>query len=308
MDSLVPNKPERRTAIMAITEVSWEDSDGIARTIAARMEDTSNSGACLRMSAAMQVGMILNVSWREGEFSGLVRYCRAEGRDYVIGIQRTAPNAAMPTTGKSATATRPSNGTILDHNESTGKRLTGIPANDGPRVKRAARSDRKPELPGQPTVPGDPPPPGEGHRVGKIAKLDLAGGIEKIKAIFEEPAFRALSTKAKRARVCAVLEGSETTMQRVLQDAERRLSALDLYEAELTKHLQDLEARKIRENMEIQEEMDRATSRFQDRLRHNLDEVAALRDPLNAWQTKKRQEGQQILELVRICRSDGDFD
>jgi hypothetical protein len=97
-------------------------------------------------------------------------------------------------------------------------------------------------------------------------------------------------------------------MQRVLQDAERRLSALDLYEAELTKHLQDLEARKIRENMEIQEEMDRATSRFQDRLRHNLDEVAALRDPLNAWQTKKRQEGQQILELVRICRSDGDFD
>jgi hypothetical protein len=54
------------------------------------MENTSNSGACIRVKKQIDVGAKLRVQWRWEEFSGVARYCRKDGIDYLVGIQRDA--------------------------------------------------------------------------------------------------------------------------------------------------------------------------------------------------------------------------
>ncbi len=60
------------------------------------MENTSISGACIRVRKQIDVGAKLRVQWRWEEFSGVARYCRKDGMDYLVGIQRDAKNSAAP--------------------------------------------------------------------------------------------------------------------------------------------------------------------------------------------------------------------
>jgi hypothetical protein len=80
--------PEPRTAVMILVEASWGDQSGTLRRERAGMENTSNSGACIQVKKQIDVGARLRVQWRWGEFSGVARYCRKEGIDYPVGIQR----------------------------------------------------------------------------------------------------------------------------------------------------------------------------------------------------------------------------
>jgi hypothetical protein len=79
---------EARIAVMILVEASWEDAAGKARSISARMEDKSLSGACLRVKTPIDLGAKLRIQSRTEEFYGVVRYCRSEGWDYVVGVQR----------------------------------------------------------------------------------------------------------------------------------------------------------------------------------------------------------------------------
>ncbi|HEY1468004.1 MAG TPA: hypothetical protein VGF61_03090 [Candidatus Acidoferrum sp.] len=95
--------PEPRTAVMIVVEASWEDRNGAVLRERARMENTSNSGACIRVKKQIDVGARLRVQWRWEEFSGVARYCRKEGIDYLVGIQRDAKKNAV---AKKAAAVR----------------------------------------------------------------------------------------------------------------------------------------------------------------------------------------------------------
>jgi hypothetical protein len=75
---------------MMLAEVSWEDATGKLLSAPARLEDRSLSGACIRMKKPVEVGAKLRVRGRFEEFSGIVRYCRSEDWDYVVGVQREA--------------------------------------------------------------------------------------------------------------------------------------------------------------------------------------------------------------------------
>ena len=81
-------RTEPRTAMMAVVEVSWEDQFGTRHTSAARLEDTSPSGACLRVKVPVVVGSALRVNSYRERFSGTARYCRTDRRDFVVGIQK----------------------------------------------------------------------------------------------------------------------------------------------------------------------------------------------------------------------------
>jgi hypothetical protein len=59
------------------------------------MENTSNSGACIRVKKPIDVRAKLRVQWRWEEFSGAARYYRKEGIDYLVGIQRDAKKSAV---------------------------------------------------------------------------------------------------------------------------------------------------------------------------------------------------------------------
>jgi hypothetical protein len=88
--------PDFRTAVMTLVEASWEDEGGALRTVPARMEDKSSGGACIRINTPIGVGAKLRIQWRFEQFSGTARYCRSEGKDYVVGIQRDAANSPVP--------------------------------------------------------------------------------------------------------------------------------------------------------------------------------------------------------------------
>jgi hypothetical protein len=88
--------PDFRTAVMTLVEASWEDESGASRTVSARMEDKSAGGACIRINTKIEVGAKLRIQWRFEQFSGTAKYCRSEGKDYVVGIQRDAANSPIP--------------------------------------------------------------------------------------------------------------------------------------------------------------------------------------------------------------------
>jgi hypothetical protein len=95
--------PEFRKPVMTLVEVSWQDPSGAWQTVPARMEDKSSGGACIRVKTPIPVGAKLRIQWRLEKFSGTAKYCRGEGKEYLVGIQRDLaespnPARAAPTT------------------------------------------------------------------------------------------------------------------------------------------------------------------------------------------------------------------
>jgi hypothetical protein len=88
---------DSRTAVMILVEASWEDQSGTLRTVPARMENKSAGGACIRVKARIGVGSEVRVQWRWEKFSGIAKYCRSEGREYLVGLQRVAMKSELPT-------------------------------------------------------------------------------------------------------------------------------------------------------------------------------------------------------------------
>jgi hypothetical protein len=52
------------------------------------MINRSLGGACVRLRRAVAVGTKVRVQWRWDQFTGVTRYCRSEGREFLVGIQR----------------------------------------------------------------------------------------------------------------------------------------------------------------------------------------------------------------------------
>jgi hypothetical protein len=80
--------PEPRTPVMIMAEVSWEDQGGAVQNARARIENKSSGGACIRLNKKIAVGTKLRVEGQWERFSGEARYCRQDGRDYLVGIQK----------------------------------------------------------------------------------------------------------------------------------------------------------------------------------------------------------------------------
>src|SRR5208283_2700190 len=90
---------EIRSAVMILVEVSWADENGSVKKIPARMEDRSASGACIRVNTPIRVGSKLRIQWRFDEFSGITKYCRADGREFLVGILRDKSSTPDPPAG-----------------------------------------------------------------------------------------------------------------------------------------------------------------------------------------------------------------
>jgi len=86
---------EFRTPVMTLVEASWQDPSGALQILPARMEDKSLGGACIRVKTPIGVGSKLSIQWRFEQFSGIAKYCRSEGREYLVGIQRDAAKSSV---------------------------------------------------------------------------------------------------------------------------------------------------------------------------------------------------------------------
>jgi hypothetical protein len=101
MSAVVPESRSRvvtdfRKPVLTLVEVSWTDAGGTVQTVGARMEDKSVGGACIRVKTPIVAGSKMRVQGRIEHFSGTVRYCRPEGMEYLVGVQRDAMESAVP--------------------------------------------------------------------------------------------------------------------------------------------------------------------------------------------------------------------
>jgi hypothetical protein len=91
--------PELRTPVMILVDLSWEDQIGVVKKTRACMEDKSAGGARLRVKTPIAAGSTVTIQWRFEQFAGIVKYCRREGREYVVGIQRESVSAPASNQG-----------------------------------------------------------------------------------------------------------------------------------------------------------------------------------------------------------------
>lgn len=80
--------PEPRTAVMIVVEASWADQNGVPQAVPACVEDKSAGGACIRTKTPIGVGSRLRVQGRWEQITGVAKYCRKVGNEYLVGIQR----------------------------------------------------------------------------------------------------------------------------------------------------------------------------------------------------------------------------
>jgi hypothetical protein len=79
---------------MISVEATWQDHTGTMRSVTARMENKSDSGACIRIGIAVAVGSKLGIRCRWDQFSGTTKYCIGDEGTYLVGIQRDTTNGA----------------------------------------------------------------------------------------------------------------------------------------------------------------------------------------------------------------------
>ncbi|HTS04295.1 MAG TPA: hypothetical protein VMP68_01845 [Candidatus Eisenbacteria bacterium] len=84
---------EPRKTVWAVAEVSWQEPDGTPACAPATLEDTSNSGACVRVKRPFAIGSRVMIKWRREQFSAIARNCRRDGRDFLLGVHREGTSA-----------------------------------------------------------------------------------------------------------------------------------------------------------------------------------------------------------------------
>ena len=99
---------EPRKVMWAVAEISWQDAAGTSFRAPATLEDTSPSGACIRIRQPFPVGSRLTVKWHREQFSAVARNCRSDGRDFILGVRREAedPRASRGNRHANAEATQ----------------------------------------------------------------------------------------------------------------------------------------------------------------------------------------------------------
>jgi hypothetical protein len=80
--------PEPRTAVMILMEASWADQSGTLQTVSAQMVNKSSMGACIRVGTRVRVGTRMRIQRRWEEFTGITKYCRSDGVENRVGLQR----------------------------------------------------------------------------------------------------------------------------------------------------------------------------------------------------------------------------
>lgn len=87
--------PDPRTAVMIVVEASWRDQAGDLWTVPARMEDKSARGVCIKTKTPIGVGSRLKLQSHWEQISGIARYCRHVGKDYLVGIERDTATSSI---------------------------------------------------------------------------------------------------------------------------------------------------------------------------------------------------------------------
>jgi hypothetical protein len=324
----------------AVAEVSWQDQSGQPVQAPATLEDTSRSGACVRLKAAIEIGSRVHIKWQREQFSAIARNCRQDGRDFLLGVRRE-PGAVDPATGqragnvpaRSSPETPDKNGTPLklsnvpqSHKAPPAQPLASSFADERKSMEpkalfpklwaRQPASDAPAKLKSPETPmnkPNTPAPQESTSRTDLLSYEDIyraAGilappsgyGIQKVVDMLNSDRLRDLSKEIKRVSVLMALDAAGTSVDDLLQDATRRQRALDSYEAGRRRELEEFETRKSQENAQIEAELERLKAHYAERIQRNREQVDREKEAVRNWQMAMQHEVQRITEVMELCR------
>jgi hypothetical protein len=79
---------EPRKVIWAVAEITGEDDSGTSFRVPAVLEDTSRSGACVRLKRPLAVGSRITIKWHREQFPAIARNGRTDGGEFLLGVRR----------------------------------------------------------------------------------------------------------------------------------------------------------------------------------------------------------------------------
>ena len=162
--------------------------------------------------------------------------------------------------------------------------------------------DRPPEIrPAQETSTAPFSSFEEIYRGAPVKSSKIAYTILKVSEMTANPYLAGMAAEAKRNSILMALEAAGVSVDDLLQDAMVRQRALNDYEETLQRRLKDFETRKLEENRQVQNELDRLTAEHVGRIQSNLDELARQQDLFRVWQKDKQQEARRISDAASIC-------
>lgn len=136
------------------------------------------------------------------------------------------------------------------------------------------------------------------YQAAEIPDAPQGYSILKVSEMLQSEHIRSLPADVKRSSVLVALDAAGVDIKEVIQDAVRRDRALDVYENVQQRAVDDLEARKTKENAEIQAEIDRMVEEHKARIQKNNDEVSQQKEQFFGWRLKKQQEEKKISDAV----------
>jgi hypothetical protein len=149
-----------------------------------------------------------------------------------------------------------------------------------------------------PSSVSDPNSFDEIYKAAEIPAAPQGYSILKVAEMLQSEHIRSLPADVKRSSVLVALDAAGVDIKDVIQDAVRRDRALDVYESVQQRAVEDLEARKTKENNQIQAEIDRIVAEQKAKIQKNTDDVAQEKERFFGWRLKKQQEEKKISDAV----------
>ena len=144
----------------------------------------------------------------------------------------------------------------------------------------------------------DPTSFDEIYKAAEIPPAPQGYSILKISHMLESEHLRELPSEVKKSSVLVALDAAGVDIKEVIQDAIRRDRALDTYERVQQRAADELEARKTKENGEIQTQIDQYVTEQRAKIQSNNEEVSREKERLAGWRLKKQQEEKKIADAV----------
>ena len=154
------------------------------------------------------------------------------------------------------------------------------------------------------TPVSDPTSFDEIYKAAEIPPAPQGYSILKISQMLESERIRNLPSDVKRSSVLVALDAAGIDVKDVIQDAIRRDRALDTYERVQQRAAEELEARKTKENSEIQAQIDKYVTEQRAKIQSNNEAISREKERFTRWRLKKQQEEKKIAEAVGYFTSE----
>lgn len=142
------------------------------------------------------------------------------------------------------------------------------------------------------------------YKAAEIPPAPQGYSILKISQMLESERIRNLPSDVKRSSVLVALDAAGIDVKDVIQDAIRRDRALDTYERVQQRAAEELEARKTKENSEIQAQIDKYVTEQRAKMQSNNEAISREKERFTGWRLKKQQEEKKIAEAVGYFTSE----